>query len=299
MQNFSIITDSSCDLSKDLREKYQVDLVCSRCYIDGKEYEADPDWENVCMEDFYARMRNGERIRTSQISNVKCMEVFEKHLKAGNDILSISCPNVLSSGYSITCVVRDELKAKYPERKIICIDSKSASGGLGLLVIKASMLRAEGKTLEQTAEWIDNNKKYVNQEGSVDKLSYLKQAGRISATAAFFGGLLNIKPMIISDVHGYNVAIEKVKGRKTSIDRTIERLQENYTGEGLPFVFISHTQSEELALSLKQTIMEKLKLNQDQVFIGNVAGAMGASVGPGMFGVYFFGKEKTYDSKAN
>lgn len=298
MEKFAIITDSSCDLAKDLRDKYDLDIVCARCFIDGKEYESDPDWINIPMDDFYNRLRKGERIPTSQISNVRCQEVFEKHLKEGYDILSISCANVLSSGYSITCVVADELKKKYPDRKIVCIDSKTASGGLALLVIKASMLRAEGKTLEQTAEWVENNKKYTNQEGSVDKLSYLKQAGRVSAAAAFFGGLLNIKPLIISDVHGYNVAIEKVKGRKSSIERTIERVVGNYTGEGLPYVAINHTQCEDVALELKQMIATKLNLNDDQVIIGNVAGAMGASVGPGMFGVYFFGKEVTFDSKA-
>lgn len=298
MGKFAIITDSSSDLSKELRQKYDVDYVCARCFIDGKEYEADPDWENLSMDDFYNRLRSGERIQTSQISNVKCVEVFEKPLKEGYDILSISCTTALSNGYNITYQAREELLKKYPERKIVCLDSKNASGGLGLLVIKASMLRAEGKTLEQTAEWIENNKKYINQEGSVDKLSYLKQAGRVSAAAAFFGGLLNIKPMIISDVHGYNVAVEKVKGRKTSIDRTVERVVERYTGEGIPFVIINHTQCEDVALEIKQKIMEKLNLSDDQVIIGNVAGAMGASVGPGMFGVYHFGKEVTYDSKA-
>ena len=298
MAKFAILTDSSCDLASDLIEKYDVECVYARCFVGDKEYESDPDWENISMVDFYDRMRNGERIRTSQISNVKCTDLFEKYLKQGYDILSISCATVLSNGYSITCVVRDDLLSKYPDRKIVCIDSKRASGGLGLLVMKASMLRAEGKTLEETAEWIENNKKYINQAGSVDKLSYLKQAGRVSATAAFFGGLLNIKPIIISDVHGYNVAIEKVKGRKASIDKTIEYVVDKYTGE-FPYVFINHTQCEDVALELKKAIVEKLNLSEENVLIGNVAGAMGASVGPGMFGVYCFGKEATYDSKVN
>lgn len=298
MKKFVIITDSSSDLARDLRERFDVDYIPARCYIDEKEYEADPDWENISMKDFYDRLRKGERIRTSQISNIKCTEVFEKYLKEGYDILSISCANVLSSGYSVTCVVREELLQKYPERKIVCIDSFNASGGLALLVMKASILREEGKSLEEVASWVEENRKYINQEGSVDNLSYLKKAGRVSAAAAFFGGLLNIKPLIISDVHGYNVAVEKVKGRKASIDRSIERVVNNYTCTEIPWVFINHTECEELAKELKQMIMEKLNLKEDQVFIGNVGGAMGASVGPGMFGIYCFGKEVTYDSKA-
>ena len=114
--------------------------------------------------------------------------------------------------------------------------------------IKMKLLRKEGKSIEEVASWVQDNAKYINQEGSVDKLSYLKQAGRVSAAAAFFGGLLNIKPLIISDVHGYNVAVEKVKGRKASIDRTIERVVDFYTGTEIPFVCINHTECIDVAL---------------------------------------------------
>ena len=298
MRKFVIITDSSSDLSKPYREKY--DLVCmpTRFYIDGKEYPAEPDWLSVDIKYFYDYLRAGNRITTSQISNSVCMETFEKYLKEGYDILTISCTAALSSTVNVCYHTRDELAPKYPEAKIICIDSTLSSAGLGMLCIMASNLRAEGKTIEEVAEWVQTNKKFVNQEGSVDNLKYLKQAGRVSAASAFFGGLLNIKPLIISDIHGYNVAIEKVKGRKASIDRTVERILENYTGEQFKDVFIHNTDCYEDAMEIKRQLMEKLNLADENIHIGNINAAIGASVGPGMFGVYFFGKEVTYDSKA-
>lgn len=298
MRKFVIITDSSSDISKPYREKYDVVCMPIRCFIDGKEYQAEPDWQNIDIKYFYEYMRAGNRITTSQISNSTCMETFEKYLKEGYDILSISCTGALSSTVNVCYHTRDELAPKYPEAKIICIDSTISSAGLAILCIKASQLREEGKTIEEVAEWVELNKKFINQEGSVDNLKYLKQAGRVSAASAFFGGILNIKPLIISDVHGYNVAIEKVKGRKASIDRTITRVLENYTGEQMKDVFIHNTDCFEDAMEIKRQLMEKLKLADENVHIGNINAAIGASVGPGMFGVYFFGKEVTYDSKA-
>ena len=298
MRKFAIITDSSSDLTQSLREQYDVDFIPNRFFIGEKEYCGDPDWSAMPLKDFYDYMREGNRIRTSQISTIDCKEKFEYYLKQGYDILSLSCPAVLSSTVNVTYHIRDELAPLYPDQKIICIDTNISSAGLGLLCIKASLLRAEGKTLDEVADWVQANKQCVNQEGSVDKLTYLKMAGRISAASAFFGGLLSIKPLIIADIHGYNVALEKVKGRKVSIDRTVERVIENYTGDQLKDIFIHNTDCYDDAMEIKRQLMEKLNLADEKVHIGNINAAIGASVGPGMFGVYFFGKEVTYDSKA-
>ncbi len=296
MSKFAIITDSSSDLTQSLREQYDVDFIPNRFFIGEKEYCGDPDWSAMPLKDFYDYMREGNRIRTSQISTIDCKEKFEYYLKQGYDVLSLSCPAVLSSTVNVTYHIRDELAPLYPDQKIICIDTTISSAGLGLLCIKASLLRDEGKTIDEVADWVQANKQCINQEGSVEKLTYLKMAGRISAASAFFGGLLSIKPLIIADIHGYNVAIEKVKGRKTSIIRTAERVAMNYTGEQLPDIYIQHSDCEEDALLVKQEILARVDVKPEQIHIGNINAAIGASVGPGMFGVYFFGKEVTFDS---
>lgn len=297
MRKFAIITDSTSDLAKPFREKYDIECIQNRFFYKDVEYSADPDWTALPIKEFYDYLRAGNRITTSQISVSACTETFEKCLKEGYDILSISCTSALSSTVNVCYRVRDELQQKYPEQKIICIDSSISSAGLGILCIRASELRAQGKTLEETADWVEKNKLFINQEGTVEDLNYLKRAGRVSAASAFFGGLFNIKPLIISDVHGYNVAIEKVKGRKTSLMRTVERVVENFTNQDYPDIFIHHTDCEADALFIRDELVKKLNMKEENFHIGNINAAIGASVGPGMIGVYFYGKEVTYDSK--
>ena len=149
--------------------------------------------------------------------------------------------------------------------------------------------------MDEIASWVNENKKFVNQEGTVDKLTWLKQAGRVSAVSAFFGNLLNVKPLVISDIHGYNVAIEKVKGRKVSLERVATRVAEEYIPNDLG-IFINHADCLEDANTLKNIIKEKTGLQEEQFTMGYIGPAIGASVGPGMLGVYFLGKEVTYDS---
>lgn len=298
MSNFVILTDSSSDLDAALREKYNLHYIPNRFSYQGEEHDDDTDWKGVSLEEFYDYMREGNRIITSQISATACTETFEKFLQQGYDILSLSCPAVLSSTVNVCFNTRDKLQPKYPDRKIICIDTTISSGGLTLLCVKAAQMRDEGKTIEEIADWVQNNKRFIHQEGSVESLTYLKRAGRVSAIGAFFGGMLNIKPMIISDIHGYNVAIEKVKGRKNSLNRVLERMEQNFRPEIYPYVYIHHTVCLEDALFIKEEILKRFPIREEHIHVGNVNSVMGASVGPGMFGVYFYGTEITFDSKA-
>ena len=297
MKKFAIITDSSSDLCEEIRKKYDIECVNNRFFIGEKQYEGDPDWKNYPIKEFYDYMRAGNRITTSQISTNSCRETFEKCLKEGYDILSLSCPGVLSSTVNVCYHTRDELQKLYPERKIICIDTCISSSGLGILCLMAAQLREEGNSLEEGAAWVEENKKYINQEGTVEDLTYLKRACRVSAASAFFGGLLNIKPMVISDVHGYNIAVEKAKGRKKSLIRTAERVAENYTNDGYKGIFIHHADCLKEALEVKQEILNRIDIKEEDVHTANINAVIGASVGPGMVGVFFFGKEVTYNSK--
>ena len=298
MSKFAIITDSSSDFSAELREKYNVEYIPNRFYYKDEEFNDDTDWQGVSLDEFYNYMREGNRITTSQISTIACEETFEKYLKEGYDILSLSCPAVLSSTANVCANTAKKLQEKYPDRKMICIDTTISSGGLTLLCVKAAQMRDEGKTLEETAAWVQGNKRFIHQVGSVESLNYLKRAGRVSAVSAFFGGMLQIKPLIISDIHGYNVAIEKMKGRQASIQRSLEYMQEHFRPEICPYVFIHHTVCEQEALFLKEEVLKRFPIKEEDIHVGNVNAVMGASVGPGMFGLFFYGTEVTFDSKA-
>lgn len=296
MKKFVIVSDSCCDLNRELREKYDVDYIFMHYNFDGKEYEADLDYRDFSIKEFYDLMRNGKRIKTAEVNSAQYREAFEKYIKDGYDILSISCSSALSHSVVESYTVRDELLKIYPESKIICIDSLNSCMGLGLLCIIASELRAEGKTIEQTAEWLEQNKLCINQECTVDSLKYLKQAGRVSASSAFFGGLLSVKPIIISDVKGNNAAIEKVKGRKTSIAKLVERFKDEYVDNEYQKVFVVHADSPDDGKLLKQEVEKALEGKNVEVVGGHIGPTIGGSAGPGTLAIYFYGKKVTFDS---
>lgn len=297
MNKFVIISDSGCGLERPMRDKYGIQYVPMYYCYDGKTVEASNDWEEVSAKEFYDMMRNGTRITTAQVKRESYREAFENAIKEGYGVLSISTPEVLSGGVNTSMLVRDELLAEYPDAKIVCIDGYICCFGLGMLCIKAAEMRAAGKSLEETAEWVLNNRTRIHQEGSVDKLVYLKQAGRVSAASAFFGGLLNIKPIIIADVKGRNAAIGKVKGRKTSLEKIVERFKEQYVPGTFDCIFISHADCHEDAAFLKEEVEKIIGDPSVTVHIGYVVSPIGAAVGPGMIGLYFYGKEKTYDAE--
>ena len=292
MRKYIILTDTGSDLDTCLREQYDIAYVPMRFSLDSVDYEADLDWKHFSAKEFYDMMRNGKRFITAQVNVATYKKTFEKYLSEGYDVLYIACSSEISASVNASRVACEEVLKNYPDGKIICVDTLRACYALALLCIRASELRAEGKTIEETAAWVEENRLTVNMIGSVDKLTYLKQAGRVSAASAFFGGLLNIKPIIIADAKGKNFALEKVKGRRTSLNRIAEMMKENYLEQPYQRIMISHADCLEDAEELKRLCEEKLGKELD-VHIGYVGICVGASVGPGMLGVYFFGKEVT------
>ncbi len=288
--NYVILSDSCCDLNRELREQYDIDYVPMHYSCDGKDYDASLDWEVLSAKQFYDLMRSGKRILTAQVNGAQYKEKFDEILSSGKDVLYISCSSALSNSVKASYLVRDELSQKYPERKIICVDSLNSSYGLGILCMAAAQMRAEGKCIEEVADWLVQNRKTVNQECTVDKLSYLKQAGRVSAASAFFGGLLNVKPIIISDVNGQNVAVEKVKGRKTSIMRIVERFKAEYIDLPYQKIQVVHADCIDEAMLLKEELAKIVPDKKEQINIDYIGPIVGASTGPGTMGVYFLGK---------
>ena len=235
-------------------------------------------------------MREGGRFLTAQVTRGSYQTAFEKFLAEGKDVLYIACSSALSAGINTARMVAQETLKAYPDRKIICIDALRACYALGLIVIHASELRAEGKSIEEVAAWVEENKLTVHMLGSVDKLTYLKQAGRVSAASAFFGGILNIKPIIIADAQGRNLAAEKVKGRKNSMARMVEIAKENFLDVPYQRVFISHADCPEAAEELKTMLLTALGKDID-VHIGYIGPCVGASTGPDTLSINFHGKK--------
>ncbi len=297
MKKITIITDSCSDLNNELRNNYDIEYLEMRVLYDGKDMPASLDWEYMPAKEFYDAMRNGTRFKTAQVNMEVYLEKFEEEIKKGNDVLSISCSSALSSSYYGSIRACEELKEKYPDAKIYCVDSRNSSLGLGLMCIDASIMRSEGKTIEEIVEYLEKHKQEVNQVATVEDLNYLKRAGRVTAASAVFGSILKIKPIIISDTLGQNVAIKKVRGRLTSLKTIVEMFVENYTNEDKKMIGISHADCLDDALELKNMIIEAVPAAKDIEFLIEYIGPIvGASVGPGTVSVYFYGKEVTFCS---
>lgn len=293
MKKFVIYTDSCCDLTKEERAQYDIQYMKMYLVTDGQTSYADLDWSEEDRQKFYQGIRDGVRTKTAQITWNDYADAFEKEILAGNDVLSISCSEKLSASVLASYKAREELLKKYPDAKIICIDSLTAARTLGLVVITAAQLRAEGKTIEEVAAWVEEHRLEANQEATPEKLTYMKAAGRVSAASAFFGGLLNIKPIIISDVQGRNLAIEKVKGRRTSLVRIAERLAERYEDVPHQNVCICHAVSPDDAEILRQEIVARIPALEGKITVSWIGPIIGATCGPGIVGAFFYGKKVT------
>lgn len=290
MEKFIIISDSCCDLGGELRKEYGIEYLPMGIASDNFNLPADLDWNGINAKEYYGAMRGGERVFTSQVTPEAYKTAFEKYLEEGYDILSISCSSALSASVKASYVVRDELKEKYPDRKIYCIDSIISGGGLGMLCVYASKLRGEGKTIDEVAEAVEALKLDANQAGTVGELKFLKMAGRISAGKAFFGTILNVKPLIISNTRGENVSIDKAKGRAKAIRMLVDNLVQNYTGKGLEEVWVSQADCEEDANTLVSLIKEKMP--NAKIVMNVLNPVMGASCGPDTLIVYYIGNGK-------
>ncbi len=293
MKKFVILTDSCADLDKGLREKYDIDYVPMHFTLDGKEYLADLDWGKISVGEFYQSMREGKTVKTSQVTVKQFEEKFESLVAAGKEVLYISCSSALSASIKESIVAKNTVLEKYPDAKIECVDSLNSCLGQGIICVTAAELRDKGLSLKETAEWLEKNRLKVNQECTVEKLTYLKNAGRVSAASAFFGGIFSVKPIIISDVKGNNNAVEKVKGRKNSILRLAERVKEEFAKCPHQKVYFAHADSLDDVNLLKEEVAKRIDLTGIETYVGYIGPIVGGSAGPGTIAVYFYGTEVT------
>ena len=288
MKDFVIFGDSTCDLPKDLREQYHLDYI-PMCYIiDDVTYTASLEWENHSVKEFYDIIRGGKRIFTTQIPKELCAEKFAEAIEAGKDVLYISCSSALSKSIDVACVVAQELKQKYPDAGIYCVDSLNSSMAQGAMMITASQMRADGKSADETAKQIEQTRLCYNMVGYCNTLAYLARAGRVKASKAFFGNLFGVKPIIISDRKGQNYGAKKAKGVLAARNAVADMLVDMADGK-YDTLYIAHTDSLVEAEALRDEILNRASFKN--VIFGNIGPIVGASVGPGMVASFCYGKE--------
>lgn len=290
MKEYIIITDSSADLTPELVKELSIVVVSLEFTIDGVTYKDDPTDTAMDSKTFYDKLRKGSTSVTSQVNTAAFTDVFEKYLKQGKDILYIAFSSGLSGTSQSACIARDELSEKYPENKIIVIDTLAASLGEGLLVFSASKLRADGADIDAVASWLEENKLKLCHWFTVDDLNHLKRGGRISSATALIGGLLGIKPIMHVDDEGHLIPVGKVRGRKQSLDALVDRLVATCVNPGEQTVFISHGDITADAEYVKGEVLRRSEVRD--VVIGNVGPVIGSHSGPGTLALFFLAENR-------
>ncbi|PWM46474.1 MAG: fatty acid-binding protein DegV [Clostridiales bacterium] len=289
--NFEIVTDSSCNLTNALIKELGLHIMSLTYRFGDEVYKTFEEDKETDMKSFYARLRNGETATTSLATYESFEKVAIPLLESGKDILYIGFSSGLSGTYQVTSLACNDLKEKYPDRKIIAVDTLAASLGEGLLVYKAAKLRLEGKTIDECAEFLENTKFHLCHWFTVNDLFFLKKGGRVSGSTALIGTLLNIKPVMHMDNEGHLIVKGKVRGRKASLDALVAKAGE--LGEDLSSqtVFISHGDCIEDAEYVRDQMIKKYGV-KEKILINYVDCVIGAHSGPGTVALFFVGKER-------
>ena len=240
MAKYQIFTDSSSDLSTEMRKASNVDYLHFGLTVDQEQYNADLDWKEYSIEEFYGWLSAGRKCKTSLVSMEECLKKIRPLFEKGIDVIFICCSSKLTGSLQVFNLAKEELLAEFPERKMIGIDALISSLGLGLLTLDAAKKRDEGLSIEELAEWVESNKLKYNMFATVDTLSYLRASGRITGAKAFFGNIFGVKPMIISDAKGNNYAVEKAKGRRNALIRLVEVVKERVIKPETQVCYVSH-----------------------------------------------------------
>lgn len=291
MADYVISTDTSCDFPLEYVQEHQLPLVTLFYSIDGVSgSNGCPSAEE--LKNFYDKMRAGAQTKTQQASIEDTEQVFREVAQQGKDLLHIAFSSGLSGTANAARLAAENIMEEFPDRKIVVIDSLCASLGQGLLVDYAIRQREQGKTLEETAQWVQEHIQNLCHLFTVEDLKYLQRGGRISKTTALVGTMIGIKPVLHVDEEGKLVPIAKVRGRKASVQALVQKMEENIGlfRQQKQTIFISHGDCLEDAKALAQMVKEKF--GYDDFLINNVGPTIGSHSGPGTLALFFLGEKR-------
>ena len=289
MSQFKLVTDTSADLPRKYLEQNDIEVMSLAYIIDGDTY----GWDNPMDEhEFYEKMRKGSMPTTSQVNVGDAMEIFERLIRENDEILCVSFSSGLSGTYNSVALAAQNVCESHPGKKIRVVDSKAASLGQGLMVDYALKMQKEGKGLDETADFLEQNFWHFVHVFTVDDLNHLYRGGRVSRATAFVGTLANIKPILHVDDEGHLINIGKVRGRKKSLIELVnlmeqkigDHVKENHT------IFISHGDSPADAQFVADEVKKRFGI--DSFLINYVGPTIGAHSGPGTIALFFYGDER-------
>lgn len=284
-----IVTDSCCDLTYDYIKENNIEMLPLTINIENEEKKDDLA-QSKGYEAFYNSILNGAMPKTSQINAYEYKEAFMRHINSGEQVLYIGFSSALSGCYNSARMAAEEIKEEHPDAVVEVIDSKCASMGQGLLIYHAVEQLKVGKSLEEVIAYLENLKLKINHWFTVSDLNYLFRGGRVSRSAATFGTLLQIKPIMHVDQEGRLTPVEKVKGRKKSLKILVEKVKQNIVNPEEQIVFISHGNVLEEAEEVKKAILDECHVKD--VWINYVGATIGSHSGPGTIAIFFIGEKR-------
>lgn len=289
--NFEIVTDSSSNLLDETIGRFGLHILPLTFMIDGQQRQSFVKGEKSDLKQFYTMMREGKVITTS-LPNMSDSEILLRSLlEAGRDILYLGFSSGLSGTYQAIALLLDNLAAEFPERRVMHVDTLAASGGEGLLVYKAAQMAQAGASIEETRQWVEDNKLKLAHWFTVDDLMFLFRGGRVTRTSAWAGTMLNIKPVMHVDNDGHLIPLEKVMGRKKSILGMLKHIEKTADAPiNEQTVFITHGDCLEDAEFLRDKIAEKFGVTD--IHINYVDPVIGAHSGPGTLALFFMASHR-------
>ncbi|MEG1747251.1 MAG: DegV family protein [Oscillospiraceae bacterium] len=290
MSDYVIVTDSSADLTADLVKELGVEVLPLTFTVQGKTYHNYPDDREMDPKLFYELLRKEEMATTAAVNVADYTELLTPILQSGKDVLILAFSSGLSATFQSAHLAAAELSEDFPERKIVAVDTLSASLGEGLLVWHAAQLKNAGKSMEEVAQWVEENKLHLCHWFTVDDLHFLKRGGRVSAATAVLGTMLSIKPVMHVDNEGHLINMNKARGRKASMTALVDNMEKAAIDPANQMVFLSHGDCIEDAQKVADMVKERMGVKE--VILNNVGPVIGAHSGPGTLALFFLGTER-------
>lgn len=289
--SFAIVTDSSCNLTEDIIDQFDLVVLPLTFMVDGEEFRSYLKGEKTDLSQFYTMMREGKVITTSLPNLKESREAIEEILRRGDDVLYLGFSSGLSGTYQAIEVLLAELADLYPDRTVYSVDTLAASLGEGLLVYYAAKMREEGASIGEVRDWVEANKLHLAHWFTVDDLMFLFRGGRVSRTSAWAGTLLNIKPVMHVDDEGHLIPLEKVRGRKKSLKALVDHMEQTANAPVADqTVFITHGDCLEDAEYVADLVRERFGVTD--ILINWVDPVIGAHSGPGTMALFFLASER-------
>ena len=287
MGDYVITVNSTVDTGKEWLEERNVPVIPLKYTIDGQEYT---DMYGLSDKEFFQKLREGKMSVTSQINPEEAKEMLEPYVKEGKDVLHLAFSSALSGTCNSMKIAAEELQEEYPEAKVIVVDTLCACMGEAMLLYYALKQKEAGKTIEEVAQWVEENKLHVCHNVTVDDLFHLHRGGRVSKTAAVLGTMVKVKPIIHMDDNGALQVIGKERGRKKSLHKIVDMAVERSKGWDNEIIMITHGDCLEDAEYVAKLVREKMGV--ENVFIHNIGTVIGSHTGPGVVATFCMGNKR-------